>query len=368
MTGLERFLQNPFALRDAGAAALFTNPTGVTRDLEPGAVALRRVGVRLEVLLAPEHGIDGSGREGEAPERAVDAASGVPVVTLYDKKPDEIREVVRSFDTVIYDIQGVGTRFYTYLTSLQRLLEACRSENVRLVVLDRPNPNGFRLEGALMRQEFSSFVGVTGIPLRHGCTFGELARIFAAGWDGLQVIECDPLEAVTPWIAPSPNLPNLETALIYPGTCLVEGTALSEGRGTTLPFQVFGAPGLDAPRLAARLNETGLNGVRFRAAYFTPTGSKHAGTLCAGAQAHVVGTLDRVLPIGLSIVAAVAEQGAALNLEWLRKLLGVGVGMEDLVFENVETLCQTWELEARDWLEANRASLLYAREFPADAL
>ncbi|NJK46678.1 MAG: DUF1343 domain-containing protein [Pleurocapsa sp. SU_196_0] len=202
---------------------------------------------------------------------------------------------------------------------------------------------------------------MTGIPSRHGCTFGEMARIFAAGWDGLKVIECDPLQSVTPWIAPSPNLPNLETALIYPGTCLVEGTELSEGRGTTLPFQILGAPELNAPRFAARLNTLELPGVRFRAAYFTPTQSKHAGTLCAGIQVHVVGEVERVLPIGLSIVAAALEEGAALKLEWLRKLLGVSVEVDDLRLENVEALCQTWELEAQDWLEANRAHLLYAR-------
>jgi uncharacterized protein YbbC (DUF1343 family) len=361
MTGLERVLRNPRLLPDAQRVALFTNPTGVTRDLEPSAVALRRVGVRLACLLAPEHGIDGSGREGEAPERAVDDASGLRVVTLYEKPLEVQREFLREFDAVLYDVQAVGARFYTYLTSLKRLLEACRLERVRLIVLDRPNPNGFRLEGAPLQEPYSSFVGVSGVPLRYGCTLGEMARIFAAGWDGLSVIECDPLEPVTPWVPPSPNLPNLETALIYPGTCLVEGTELSEGRGTTLPFLVFGAPGLNAPRLASRLNELELRGVRFRPAYFTPLQSKHVGALCAGVQVHTIAPLERVLPIGLSIVAAVLEQGAGLKLEWLRKLLGVGVTPEDLRLENIEALCQSWELEANAWLEGNRRYLLYAR-------
>jgi uncharacterized protein YbbC (DUF1343 family) len=361
MTGLERLIQNPRPLTSAARVALFTNPTGVTRDLEPSAVALRRVGVRLQCLLAPEHGIDGSGREGEAPERAVDAASGLRVVTLYDKPLEAQRELLREFDAVIYDVQTVGARFYTYLTSLQRLLEACRQESVRLVVLDRPNPNGFRLEGARMRPEYSSFVGVSGVPLRYGCTIGEMARIFAAGWDGLSVVPCDPLEPISPWIAPSLNLPNLETALIYPGTCLVEGTELSEGRGTTLPFQLAGAPGLDAPGLASRLNELGLRAVRFRPAYFTPTLSKHAGSLCAGVQVHTVAPVERALPIGLSIVAAALEQGVTLKLEWLRKLLGVGIEPEDLKLERVDALCQSWELEARAWLEENRGWLLYPR-------
>ncbi|MEY4529943.1 MAG: hypothetical protein RLZZ156_664 [Deinococcota bacterium] len=358
MTGLERLIANP---RPLGRAALYTNHTGVTNDFTPAAVAIQKAGMKLEKLFAPEHGIDGSGKEGEAPEVMLDSASGLPVVTLYDKSPEQVVEALEGLTCVLFDIQSVGTRFYTYLTSLKRLLEACQATGVKLMMLDRPNPNGNRIEGAMLESQYASFVGIPDVPLRFGLTYGEMAKHLSNNWDGLEVIPCD-LEDTLPWVAPSPNIPSLETVAIYPGMCLVEGTDWSEGRGTTLPFQVFGAPNVDAHKLVSRLNSLGLQGVRFRPTFFTPNYQKHNGLLCAGAQVHVTELLEDVLPIGLSIVIVAKEFGANYRLEWLQKLLGVGLLESDLTLENIPNLIRAWnEKTSRVWLE--NLSLLYPRDF-----
>ncbi len=360
MTGLERLIAHPQPL---GCAALYTNHTGFTGDFTPAAVAIQNAGMKLEKLFAPEHGIDGSGKEGEAPDVALDTASGLPVVTLYDKSPEQVVEALTGLDCVLFDIQSVGTRFYTYLASLSRLLEACRTAQVKLIVLDRPNPNGNRIEGAMLEAKFASFVGIPDVPLRFGLTYGEMAKHLSNKWDGLEVIQCDLSDAL-PWVAPSPNMPTLETVALYPGLCLVEGTDWSEGRGTTLPFQVFGAPNVDAHGLVSRLNGLGLQGVRFRPTFFTPNYQKHNGLLCAGAQIHVAGQLMDVLPIGLSIVVVAKEFGAEYKLKWLQKLLGTGILESDLTLENIPNLIRAWNVATnRMWLERIQSSILYPRDF-----
>jgi uncharacterized protein YbbC (DUF1343 family) len=360
MTGLERLIANP---KNLGRAALYTNHTGVTRDFTPAAVAIQKAGMKLEKLFAPEHGIDGSGKEGEAPEVALDTASGLPVVTLYDKSASEVVAALAGLNCVLFDIQSVGTRFYTYLTGLSNLLEACRETEIPLIVLDRPNPNGNRIEGAILEAKYASFVGIPDVPLRFGLTYGEMAIHLSNDWDGLEVIKCD-LKDSLPWVAPSPNIPTLETAALYPGMCLVEGTTWSEGRGTTLPFQVFGAPNVDSHNLVSRLNGLNLQSVRFRPTFFTPTYQKHTGLLCAGAQIHVTGTLEDVLPIGLSIVCVAKEFGAEYKLQWLQKLLGTGILESDLTLDNIPHLIRAWnETTNRMWLEGMQGGVLYPRDF-----
>jgi uncharacterized protein YbbC (DUF1343 family) len=345
MTGLERLIQTPKPL---GRAALCTNHTGVTRDFTPASVALLKAGIKLEKLFAPEHGIDGSGKEGEAPEVQTDKASGLPVITLYDKTSAEVVAALEGLDCVLFDIQSLGVRFYTYLTSLKRLLEACQTADVQLIVLDRPNPHGRLVEGALLEPRFASFVGVAGVPLRFGRTYGEMAMYFAAGWAGLEVVRCDPASR-PPWVSPSLNIPGLETVAVYPGMCLMETTDWSEGRGTPLPFQTFGAPDLDAHALVSRLNGLGLNGVRFRAHYFTPLYQKHAGKLCTGAQIHVVGELGALLPIGLAVLCVAKEFGAGFRTEWLQKLLGANVAPADLELGNVAGMIAGWNAQNLEW-------------------
>lgn len=358
MTGLERLITNA---RHLGRAGLYTNHTGVTQNFTPAAVALAQAGMKLEKLFAPEHGIDGSGKEGEAPERLRDTASGLPVVTLYDKSSEEVIAAFEGLDVVLFDIQSVGVRFYTYLTSLDRLLEACREAEVRLIVLDRPNPNGNRIEGIPLEEKYQSFVGIPDVPLRFGLTYGEMAVWLSHDWDGLEVIKCD-LGDTLPWVAPSPNIPTIKTVVLYPAMCLVEGTDWSEGRGTTLPFQVFGAPNIDAHNLVSRLNNLELQGVLFRPTYFTPHYQKHSGLLCAGAQIHITGQLGDVLPIGLTVLAIAKEFGANYKLLWLQKLLGTGILESDLTLENIPNLIRAWNTRtARTWLEGLEDGILYPR-------
>ncbi|MFZ5992775.1 MAG: exo-beta-N-acetylmuramidase NamZ family protein [Deinococcota bacterium] len=362
MTGLERLLCQPSPLQHAGRVGLLTHPAGVTRDLLPTAVALLRAGVRLERLYGPEHGIDGSGQAGEAPEIETDRATGLPTHSLYHQSIPQIAERIGQVDTLLVDLQDVGVRFYTFVSTLAQVLEAARQAGVRVVVLDRPNPLGFRVEGPVLEPQFRSFVGALEVPVRHGLTIGECARLVDPT---VEVIPCDPLETFgyggLPWVPPSPNLPTLEATHFYVGMCLVEGTAASEGRGTTLPFQLFGAPTLDAVGLAQRLNSLDLGPVRFRPAYFTPALSKHAGRPCAGVQVHALESLERTLPLGLAVVGALAEQSIELNPDWLQKLLGIPFDPELFLPERALERCLAWEEEARAYRAKLSRAWLYPR-------
>ncbi len=277
-------------------AGLVTNPSGVDRTLRLTSDILHQGGA-LVCLLSPEHGVRGERQAGERVDFYTDAKTGLPVYSLYGGNHHIPRELLASLDTIVFDIQDVGARYYTYIYTLSYVMEDCAAAGKQVVVLDRPNPLGGTVEGTLLEPECASFVGRYPLPSRHGLTVGELARYI----NEVHGIGCD--LAVVPmegwhrsllysdtdlsWIAPSPNLPTLESALCYVGTCLFEGTNLSEGRGTTRPFETVGAPWLRAEEVADTLRAMLLPGVRVRACYFTPTFSKHAGELCGGVQLHI---------------------------------------------------------------------------------
>jgi uncharacterized protein YbbC (DUF1343 family) len=279
--------------------ALITNHTGVTRDLLPSAVAIRGVpGARLVRLLAPEHGVWGEAPAGELLGDTCDPLTGLPVSSLYSSGYEPAREALSGIDALVFDIQDIGSRYYTYLWTMAKCMAAAARERIPFVVLDRPNPiGGVKVEGNLSRTEFSSLVGLYPICARHGMTAGEIASYvneeFSTGAD-LTVVP------VTGWrrdmwqpdtgltfVPPSPNSTSIDMAALYPGTCLIEGTNMSEGRGTTKPFEVFGAPWLDPFALSAALEEKGLPGVRFRPTYFRPVSSKHECATCGGVFIHV---------------------------------------------------------------------------------
>jgi uncharacterized protein YbbC (DUF1343 family) len=279
---------------------------------------------KLAALYGPEHGVRGDAQAGENVPFYDDPVYHLPVFSLYGQsmKPEpgmlkNIDEYMRSFDTkeagkvpegtmvkgidvMVFDIQDVGTRVYTYVATMAYAMQAAAEAGADFIVLDRPNPvNGVDIEGPVLEYpEFSSFVGLFPIPERHGMTAGELARLFndkfLARKAKLTVVPMDGWkremwfdETGLPWTIPSPNMPTLDTATVYPGLVAIEGTNLSEGRGTTRPFELFGAPWIDACGLAGMLNALGLPGVRFREAWFTPYFSKFAGRLCGGCQVHV---------------------------------------------------------------------------------
>jgi uncharacterized protein YbbC (DUF1343 family) len=293
-TGAERLATDP-ALAGGTRLGLITNPTGVLPDLTPTAEALIAAGVPLTALFGPEHGLRGTAQAGHGERDAVDAATGLPVHDTHQLSGAALDRVVAGsgVDTLVFDLADVGTRFYTYVWTMYDLLESAARLGLRFVVLDRPNPLGGAVEeGPPLDPAFASFVGRFPLPVRHGRTAGELALLFGFDADlhviGMEGWRRDMTWAETglPWVMPSVNMPTPDTALVYPGTGLFEGTNFSEGRGTTRPFELIGAPYADE-RFAAELAGLGLPGVRFRRTWFTPTFHKHAGVPVRGVQLHV---------------------------------------------------------------------------------
>ncbi len=297
-TGLETFLQAPPAWAGGARLGLLSHPAAVTPALTGAreAIAARFPG-QLQVLLSPQHGLLGEKQDNMiASADFVDPDLKLPVVSLYGPRLSPPAGALAGLDAVLVDMQDVGTRVYTFAATLAKLMVAAAPLGIKVAVLDRPNPiGGLAVEGNLLRPAWASFVGPYPLPMRHGFTLGELARYYRA----TQQIDCD-LEVVPlqgwhrgdhfdatglPWVLPSPNLPTLEGCLVYPGQVLLEGTNLSEGRGTTRPFELFGAPFLEPRRLRAVLPE--LPGVILREAHFEPTFHKWAGELCRGFQLHV---------------------------------------------------------------------------------
>jgi Protein of unknown function (DUF1343). len=254
---------------------------------------------RLTALFGPEHGVRGDKAAGEQVEDYIDDATGVPVYSLYKSDSKRLtKEMLEQVDAVVYDLQDLGVRYYTFVSTLIYALEDCAKAGKQLIVLDRPNPLGGNIiEGDILKPEYQSFVGAYPLPVRYGLTPGELAIMVneerKLGCD-LVVIPCegwsrDEIFTQTGqiWVMPSPGIPRFETALLYPGICLFEGTNISEGRGTSCPFEIIGAPFINAGRLVEKLRNRKLPGVNFTPAYFTPTSSKYSGVPCNGIHIHI---------------------------------------------------------------------------------
>jgi uncharacterized protein YbbC (DUF1343 family) len=298
-TGLDSLLPGSRPDLERARLGVIAHPASVTRELTPSADALRQAGLDIRALFGPQHGF-----AGEKQDNMIECASfidprlGVPVYSLYGDVRKPTPAMLDGLDAVLFDLQDVGVRSYTFVWTMTLAMEACRDAGVRFVVLDRPNPiTGVIREGPTLRSGFESFVGLYPLPLRHGLTAGEIARLandrFGIGCE-LDVVPCEGWhrshwydDTGLPFVTPSPNLPTLDSCTVYPGMVLLEGTNLSEGRGTTRPFEFFGAPFLDPYALTAHLDEHALPGVAFRACRFEPTFQKHAGQLCGGAQLHV---------------------------------------------------------------------------------
>jgi uncharacterized protein YbbC (DUF1343 family) len=324
-SGLEVLARRRFRPLRGARVGLVCNPTALDGRLRHAVdlLAAQR-GLHLVALFGPEHGVRGDVQYMESVADARDPRTGVPVHSLYGSTVDSLRPApaqLAGIDVLCFDVQDVGSRYYTYQATMMLCMEAAAAAGVRFVVLDRPNPvGGLAVEGPALRPGFESFCGLHDLAVRHGMTVGELANLFRAerGLDlDLEVVPCegwrrrDRWDATgLPWVMPSPNMPTPETALVYPGLCLLEGTNLSEGRGTTRPFHLLGAPWLDAGRLAADLAAERLPGVRFRPAHFTPTWDKHAGELCHGVELHV-GDADAFRPFRTGLACVVHARAQA---------------------------------------------------------
>ncbi|MDQ1039717.1 uncharacterized protein YbbC (DUF1343 family) [Streptomyces sp. V3I8] len=300
-TGFDRLAATGYALLDGARVGIVTNPTGITRDARHIVDVMHADDrVDLVAVFGPEHGFRGTAQAGGSEGRHDDPATGLPVYDTYLKSGQPLADVFTAsgVDTVVFDIQDAGARFYTYIWTLYDCMEAARLAGKRFVVLDRPNPvTGRGAYGPVLHREFATFVGREPIAQAHGMTVAELARLFneeflaapvpletvrMSGWRRSDFYDASGL----PWVPPSPNMPTPDTALVYSGTCLFEGTNLSEGRGTTRPFELLGAEGVDR-RWAAEAGRLGLPGVHFREAYFAPTFSKFQGRTVGGVQIHV---------------------------------------------------------------------------------
>lgn len=286
-----------FAHFFTGRVALLTGPSGRTRSNQSTIQVLKDC-CDLQLLLAPEHGVRGDKAAGAFFADEIDPESGLPVCSLYTKESKRLSAaLLERFDTLVYDIADVGCRYYTFISTLYGCITDCAAAGKRLVVLDRPNPLGDRVEGGLLQEEVSSFVGCYPIPVCYGLTCGELAQMMNEeqhlGCD-LKIVPCANLTREMTfrdwnhyWVMPSLGIPRFETALLYPGTCLIEGTCLSEGRGTADPFAIIGAPFIEAERFSRSMNHLNLPGVVTTPVYFTPTASKHQGQLCGGIHLHI---------------------------------------------------------------------------------
>lgn len=323
-TGLERLVADRFAPVRGARVGAIVNPTSIDAQIRHLADLLHQSpDVELAALFGPEHGARGEAQDMIGVGAAVDPRTGVPVHSLYGDGPESLSprpEWLDGLDALIFDIQDVGSRYYTFIWTMLYAMRVAAGAAVRFVVLDRPNPiGGVLVEGPTIREGFGSFVGAHPVPIRHGLTVGEMARLLREECRldlDLRVIPCAGYrrsmawaDTGLPWVQPSPNMPTPETALVYPGGCLVEGTNLSEGRGTTRPFELWGAPWIDPEALIAAV-ERPDPGVVYRPVAFRPMFHKHQGEVCRGAYPHVTDPA-RYRPVReyLALIAGARRQG-----------------------------------------------------------
>ena len=298
--GLEKLLQAKMDVLRGARVGLVCNQASVDHNYHHAADLLHEhPDVNLRALFGPQHGIRGDVQDNMVEtEHGIDRKTGVPVYSLYSETREPTEAMLKDIDVIVFDMQDVGCRIYTFIYTLANCMRAARKWGKKVVVCDRPNPiSGRGIAGNVLEPEYASFVGQFSIPTRHGMTVAELARMFNDHFNLDAEIEVVPMdgwqrkfwhdETNAPWVLPSPNIPTLDSATVFPGTVHFEGTQISEGRGTTRPFELIGAPYIDPDDYARRLNSLGLAGVYFRSCAFQPTFQKHGGVTCGGVQIHV---------------------------------------------------------------------------------
>jgi uncharacterized protein YbbC (DUF1343 family) len=384
--GIEVLLDEKRELIHGARVGAVVHPASVLLNLRHAADALLACEeFHLVSLFGPQHGA-----RGEKQDNMVESAFyqdpdiGLPVHSLYGETRRPTREMMKDIDILLFDLQDVGTRVYTFVSTMAYCMEACAEYGKRLIVLDRPNPiNGRQAEGNLLDTEYRSFVGLYPIPMRHGMTVGELAGLFKSEFGiacDLTVIAMDGWkrgfwfdQTGLPWVQPSPNLPTLDSAIVYPGTVLLEGTCLSEGRGTTRPFELVGAPFVHSRQFAGELNALHLPGVGFRPTHFQPTFQKWAGQMCGGVQIHV-NDRDEFEPY-LTGIAVIATANALYpdSFQWRKPpyeyekeklpihILCGGTAIPEMISRRtpIEQIRKSWENDVAAFRSLQETHLLY---------
>ncbi|WP_245867537.1 hypothetical protein SPSIL_049120 [Sporomusa silvacetica DSM 10669] len=355
---------------------LITNATGMNSQYQ-SSIDVLAAKTNLVALYSPEHGIRGAVPAGDKVGSLTDAKTGLPVYSLYGATKKPTPEMLQNIDVLAFDIQDVGARSYTYIYTMAYAMQAAKENGKTFVVFDRPNPvGGMAVEGGLIKIGFESFIGMYPIPIRHGMTVGELARLFnqefgigcdltvveMTGWNREMYFE----ETGLPWVMTSPNIPTPDTALTYPATGIFGGTNISEGVGTTRPFDFVGAPWLDAEKFAERMNAMKLPGVVFRPAYYIPRFGNFTGETCSGVQLHVTDRKAfKPVRTGLSLLFTVEELSDG---QFAYKFSGKGAPMIDLITGDdglrlgrytLDELLATWEQEAKAFKEMAKAYYIY---------
>lgn len=385
-TGLEVLLEEQLDLLAGKRTGLITNHTGVDSRLQSTVDRLAsHPDVNLVALFGPEHGLRGDVQAGDEVATFTDERTGLPVYSLYGKTKDTRKPtaaMLQDVDVLVCDLQDGGSRYFTYVYTMAYAMEAAAKQSIPYVLLDRPNPiGGDAVEGNIVHADFRSFVGAYALPVRHGMTMGEIATLlnaeYAIGAD-VHVVKMDGWkrsdyfwETGLPWVSPSPNVPSPHTLVVYPGTCLFEGTNLSEGRGTTRPFEWIGAPWLDGYRWADTLNELQLPGVMFRPVHFVPTFSKHKDTPCQGVEVHVTDPRAfRPVRTGIHLLATAREQDETA-FAWLepprrggRYFIDLLAGTDELrrhldAGDDPSELIRRWDAELPDWLPVRARYTFY---------
>ncbi|XID91372.1 exo-beta-N-acetylmuramidase NamZ domain-containing protein [Paenibacillaceae bacterium WGS1546] len=383
LTGADRLRELESATLKGKRFGLLTCPTGVDSNLRSTIeICAGLATAKLSALFACEHGIRGDRQAGVKIPDEIDPETGLRVYSLYGEHTKPTKEMLEGLDAIVFDTQDLGVRFYTYLSTLVYVMEACAEHRVEVVVLDRPNPlGGETSEGGYLRDEFHSMVGAWRMPIRTGLTIGEFARFVRDRMANPCELQVVPLlhwkrsmeypDTGLPWLPPSPNIPTMEAARVYPGNCLFEGTNLSEGRGTTKPFEWIGAPWLNARQVCDSLNRQNLPGVLFHPVAFTPYISKHRNELCHGIMTLVKDKRAyRSVPTGLRLLQAV-QRAHPDEFRWVKPdfegsryfidLLSGSDRVRLTLHEEgaVESIVGEWERDCADWDRIRGAYHMY---------
>lgn len=384
--GLEKILDEKIELLKNLRVGLICNQASVNHQFEHAAdLFFAHKQINLTALFGPQHGIRGDVQDNMVETlHTIDKKTGLPVFSLYSETREPTEEMLENIDVLVFDLQDVGCRVYTFIYTMAFAMRACAKFNKKFIVLDRPNPiNGNDVEGNSLEIGHESFVGLFPIPMRHGLTTGELAKLFNKEFSincDLEVVSMDGWdrslfydETDCPWVMPSPNMPTVDTAVVFPGTVMFEGTKISEGRGTTRPFEIVGAPYVDADKLAEKLNELNLPGIIFRATGFLPTFQKHKDVGSSGVFLHVTDR-DEFEPVltGIAITKTLFDlyreefqwKDTPYEYEYDRNPFDVINGSTKIremieAEKSLELIKQFWENDVKQFRDLREEYLLY---------